>query len=82
MDASANNGSPLIVVPDTSDELNDGSVEVVGSYGASFNDNLDGSSLIGAVNRQQGLLDGQLPDTSDQAQLLNAVCQVAYGQGD
>jgi len=41
VDASANNGSPLIVVPDTSDELNDGSVEVVGSYGASFNDNTD-----------------------------------------
>ncbi len=61
MDASANNGSPLIVVPDTSDELNDGSVEVVGSYGASFNDNLD----------------GQLPGTFNPAQLLNTDCQVA-----
>jgi hypothetical protein len=54
VDASANNGSPLIVVPDTSDELNDGS-----------------------VNRQQGLLDGQLPGTFNQAQLLNTDCQVA-----
>ena len=81
VDASANNGSPLIVVPDTSYELNYGSVEAVGSYGASFNYNVDGSSLMGAVNCQQGLLNGQVPGTADQAQLLNAVCQVAYGQG-
>jgi len=46
VDASANNGSPLIVVPDTSD---------------GFNDNLD----------------GQLPGTFNQAQLLNTDCQVA-----
>ena len=41
-----------IVVPDTSDELSDGSVEAVGSYGASFNDNNDGSSLIGAPTNE------------------------------
>lgn len=81
VDASANNGSPLIVVPDTSYELNYGSVEAVGSYGASFSYNVDGSTLMGAANCQQGLLNGQVPGTADQAQLLNAVCQVAYGQG-
>jgi hypothetical protein len=71
----------VIVVPATSYELNYGSVEAVGSYGASFNYNVDGSSLMGAANCQQGLLNGQVPGTADQAQLLNAVCQVAYGQG-
>ena len=81
VDASANNGSSVIVVPATSYELNYGSVEAVGSYGASFNYNVDGSSLMGAANCQQGLLNGQVPGTADQAQLLNAVCQVAYGQG-
>ena len=33
VNAAANNSSPLIVVPNTSAELNDGSVEAVGSYG-------------------------------------------------
>ena len=79
---AANNSSSVIVVPNTSYELNYGSVEGVGSYGASFNYNVDGSTLMGAANCQQGLLNGQVPGTSDQAQLLNAVCQVAYGSGN
>ena len=81
VDAASNNSSPVIVVPNTSYELNYGSVEGVGSYGVSFNYNVDGSSLMGAANCQQGLLNGQVPGTADQAQLLNAVCQVAYGSG-
>jgi len=81
VDAASNNSSPVIVVPNTSYELNYGSVEAVGTYGASFNYNVDGQQLMGAVNCQQGLLNGQQPGTSDQAQLLNAVCQVAYGSG-
>lgn len=81
VDAASNNSSPYIVVPNTSYELNYGSVEGVGSYGASFNYNVDGQQLMGAVNCQQGLLNGQQPGTADQAQLLNAVCQVAYGSG-
>jgi len=81
VDAASENSSPVIVVPNTSYELNYGSVEGVGSYGVSFNYNVDGSSLMGAANCQQGLLNGQVPGTSDQAQLLNAVCQVAYGSG-
>jgi len=81
VDVAANNSSPVIVVPNTSYELNYGSVEAVGSYGVSFNYNVDGSQLFGAANCQQGLLNGQQPGTADQAQLLNAVCQVAYGSG-
>ena len=81
VDAAANNSSPVIVVPNTSYELNYGSVEAVGSAGVSFNYNVDGSALMGAANCQQGLLNGQVPGTPDQAQLLNAVCQVAYGSG-
>jgi len=82
VNAAADNSSPVIVVPNTSYELNYGSVEGVGSYGASFNYNVDGSTLMGAANCQQGLLNGQVPGTPDQAQLLNAVCQVAYGAGN
>lgn len=81
VDAAANNQSPYFVVPSTSYELNYGSVEGVGSYGVSFNYNVDGTTLMGAANCQQGLLNGQVPGTPDQAELLNAVCQVAYGSG-
>lgn len=39
-------------------------------------------SLGVAPNCQQGLLNGQIPIDADQAQLLNAACQVAYGPGN
>ncbi|MFM7086153.1 MAG: hypothetical protein ACKOXO_04070 [Cyanobium sp.] len=81
VNASADASSPLILVPSTSYELNYGSVEAVGDSGVSFSYNVNGHSLIGAANCMQGLLNGQIPGTADQAQLLNAVCQVAYGPG-
>jgi hypothetical protein len=81
VNSAADQQSTVIVVPQTSYELNYGSVEAVGNTGASFSYNVDGSTLMGAVNCQQGLLNGQVPGTADQAQLLNAVCQVAYGSG-
>ena len=82
VNAAANQQSPVIVVPNTGYELNYGSVEGVGSYGVSFNYLVNGSQLMGAANCQQGLLNGQIPTNASQAQLLNAVCQVAYGNGN
>ncbi|WP_156796664.1 hypothetical protein [Cyanobium sp. PCC 7001] len=82
VNAAADQQSTVIVVPNTSIQLNYGSVESVGTAGVSFNYSLGGEGqLTGAANCQQGLLDGQVPATVDQAQLLNAVCQVAYGSG-
>jgi hypothetical protein len=79
---AANNQKTVIVVPGSTFQLDYGSVEGVGSYGASFSYNLgQGGMLNGAVNCQAGLLNGQVPGTAAQAQLLNAVCQVAYGAG-
>jgi hypothetical protein len=37
--------------------------------------------MLGAANCQQGLMDGQVPQTAQTAQLLNAVCHGAYGPG-
>jgi hypothetical protein len=72
--------SPVINVPDSNYQLNYGSVDSVGSSGADFSYAVAGSPpLKGAANCQQGLLDGQVPTTAAQAQLLNAACQVAYG---
>ena len=82
VDAAANQQSPVFVVPNTGYELNYGSVEGVGSYGVSFNYLVNGSQLMGAANCQQGLLNGQVPTNASQGQLLNAVCQVAYGNGN
>jgi hypothetical protein len=81
VNAAANQQSPVFLVPNTSYQLNYGSVESVGTYGASFFYNVNGTQLLGAADCQQGLLNGQIPTDADQAQLLNAVCQVAYGAG-
>ncbi len=78
---AADQQSTTIIVPQTSYQLNFGSVESVGTAGVSFNYGVDGTTLMGAANCQDGLLNGQVPSTADQAQLLNAVCQVAYGSG-
>jgi hypothetical protein len=72
----------VIVVPGSTWQLNYASVEAVGLYGVSFSYALgDGVNLNGAANCQAGLLNGQVPANAAQAQLLNAVCQVAYGKG-
>ncbi len=81
VNAASDAQSPVIMVPNTTYELNYGSVEGVGSYGVSFNYLVNGTQLMGAANCQQGLLNGQIPTNASQAQLLNAVCQVAYGSG-
>lgn len=81
VNAAAAQSSPVFLVPQTSYQLNYGSVESVGTYGVSFNYLVNGTQLLGAANCQQGLLNGQVPSNGDQAQLLNAVCQVAYGTG-
>jgi hypothetical protein len=82
VNAASSAQSTVIMVPNTTYELNYGSVEGVGSYGVSFNYLVNGTQLMGAANCQQGLLNGQIPTNASQAQLLNAVCQVAYGSGN
>ena len=87
VDQAANQQSSVIEVPDSNYELNYGSVDSVGSSGANFSYAVAGPSgagsssapIKGAANCQEGLLDGQIPSTAAQAQLLNAACQVAYG---
>ncbi len=72
--------SSVIVVPESDYQLNYGSVEAVGTQGASFTYTVaGGADLQGAVNCRQGLLNGQVPQTAANAQLVNAVCQVAFG---
>jgi hypothetical protein len=82
VNTAANAQQTVIVVPGSSYQLNYASVEAVGLYGVSFSYALgNGVNLMGAANCQAGLLNGQVPATAAEAQLLNAVCQVAYGKG-
>jgi len=68
-------------VPNSNYQLNYGSVDGVGTSGANFSYAVADSAapIKGEANCQEGLLDGQIPSSAAQAQLLNAACQVAYG---
>ena len=80
VDQAGDQQSPVIAVPDSNYQLNYGSVDAVGNSGASFSYAVaDSPPVQGGANCQEGLLDGQVPSTAAQAQLLNAACQVAYG---
>jgi hypothetical protein len=80
VDQASEQQSPMIEVPDSNYQLNYGSVDAVGNSGADFSYGVAGSAPVkGGANCEQGLLDGQVPSTPAQAQLLNAACQVAYG---
>jgi hypothetical protein len=72
-------GQPTILVPATSWRLLYGSVQPQGYAGVSFVvSNGAGTYRMGA-NCNSGLLNGQVPTTVGQAQLLHSACQVAYG---
>lgn len=80
LNAASAQQSTVIAVPDSDYQLNYASVDSLGASGADFSYAVAGSPPVkGAANCQEGLLDGQVPSTAAQAQLLNAACQVAYG---
>ena len=80
VNASAEQQSTLIVVPQTNIQLDYSSVQGIAPSSATFRYAVTGGPYqMGQVECKQGLLNGFAPTTADQAQLLNAVCQVAYG---
>jgi hypothetical protein len=80
VNASANQQSTVIVVPDTSLLLDYSTVQALPPQGATFQYATSAGNYESAqVQCTQGLLNGQPPASLNQAQLLNAVCQVAYG---
>lgn len=80
VNSAAAQQSSVIIVPQTTMQLNYASVEAVGQQGASFFYSIDGGAeLSGGANCDLGLVDGQPPANASEAQLLNAVCQIAYG---
>jgi hypothetical protein len=80
VEASLARGSTVIVVPGGSDGLDLASLAAVRPMGVRFAYSSAGSGFIpGTADCQAGLLAGQPPQTPLEAQRLNAVCQLTYG---
>ncbi|MFM8525623.1 MAG: hypothetical protein ACKOCM_08395 [Cyanobacteriota bacterium] len=80
VNASAQQQSTVIVVPDTTIQLDYSTVQAVPPHSASFLYATASDSYQSAlVDCNQGLFNGQAPGSASQAQVLNAVCQIAYG---
>jgi hypothetical protein len=71
--------SSVIVVPNTSYQLLYSTVQPVGTSGVSFVALVNGSEYQLNADCNQGLINGQQPQTASEAELLNAACQVAFG---
>jgi hypothetical protein len=69
----------VIVVPNTNYQLLYGTVQPSGSSSVSFVIQADGNSYQLNADCNMGLLNGQQPQSAQEAELLNAACQVAYG---
>ena len=68
-----------IVVPSSNYQLLYGTVQPSGAQSVTFDVSVDGSTYQLSADCNAGLIDGQQPTTAEQAQLLNAACQVAFG---
>lgn len=71
--------STMIVVPDTNYQLLYGTVQPVGSGSVSFVVDANGNQYQLTADCNQGLINGQQPQSIQEAQVLNAACQVAFG---
>lgn len=79
VDAAIDNQTTSIVVPNTSYQLLYGSVAPTGTASISFAIVADGSTYPLTADCQAGTLNGALPASAAEAELLNAACQVAFG---
>ncbi|MCP9791354.1 hypothetical protein KBZ20_04525 [Vulcanococcus limneticus Candia 3F8] len=79
VDDAISNNQTFIVVPSTSYQLLYGSVQPSSSSSVTFVVMADGNSYQLSADCNSGLLDGREPQSLEEAQLLNAACQVAFG---
>jgi hypothetical protein len=78
--AAVANDVTFIVVPNTSYELQFGTVQPVGEASVSFVVTANGISYQLTADCNAGTINNRQPNSSQEAELLNAACQVAYGQ--
>jgi hypothetical protein len=79
VDAAVASNQTIIVVPNTGYQLLYGTVQPSGASTVSFAVTADGSTYQLSADCQSGLLNGQEPGNAQEAELLNAACQVAFG---
>jgi hypothetical protein len=79
VDDAINDQVTSITVPDTSYELYYPSIEPTSSDAVSFAVDTGSGVVQMTADCRQGTLDGRVPATAAEAQLLNAACEVAYG---
>ncbi len=79
VDAAVASSQTVIVVPNTEYQLLFGTVQPTGTSTVAFEVSADGSVFQLSADCQQGLLNGQEPASAQEAELLNAACQVAFG---
>ncbi len=79
VDNAINSQQTMIIVPNSNYQLLYGTVQPTGSNSVQFNVSVDGSTYQLTADCQSGLLNGVQPASSAEAELLNAACQVAFG---
>lgn len=70
---------PTVVVPNSGMQLYYGSVEPIDDTDISFVVNNNGNAYRLEADCADGLLDGEVPTSLAEAELINAACQVAFG---
>ena len=80
VDVATESGNPTVIVPETDIGLRYESVEPVGASATKFWAEREGTIYQLTADCEQGLLDGEPPGTPEEAQLLNASCQVTFGE--
>jgi hypothetical protein len=79
VDAAVSSNQTVIVVPNTDYQLMFGTVQPTGTSTVAFDVSANGTVYQLSADCQSGLLNGQQPENAQEAELLNAACQVAFG---
>ena len=79
VDNAINSQQTMFVVPNSNYQLLYGTVQPLGSTGVQFAVNANGNTYQLSADCQSGLLNGVQPASAAEAELLNAACQVAFG---
>lgn len=79
VDTAVAENNSMIVIPNTTYQLLYGTIQPSGTSNVTFVVNANGTNYELTADCQRGLINGQIPQNADEAQVLNAACQVAYG---
>ncbi len=71
----------VVVVPNTNWQLYYGTVQPIAQSGVTFAVNNGYGTYEMEADCEEGLLNGDVPTTAAEAQLINAACQVTFGRG-